>query len=79
MDHDPAVVKEMREKRTIVFKRNDPTDLALYGAVVEQDRAAQTVARQVGLKPDEVRRRAEYVREQMKEMLGESYKELLRE
>ena len=75
--HDPAVVRDVYERRREVLDKNDPTDIALYGAVVEQGRTARQVAMQADMQQKEVKRRAEYVRRQMQDALGEAYREIV--
>lgn len=76
--HDPAVAQDLYERRREVLDENDATDIALYGAVVEEGRSVRSVAVQSGLPTDEVERRVEYVRDQMKDALGDAYQSLIR-
>lgn len=75
--HDPAVVSDVYDQRREVLDGNDATDIALYGAIVEQGRSARSVAMQAGMKTEEAKRRAKYIRRQMQDALGDAYEEIV--
>jgi hypothetical protein len=67
--HDPAVFRNLLDKREEVFDENDIRDVALFIAHVQEGKSVRTLARQVGWDMNEIRSSIEYVRDQIKAVI----------
>lgn len=63
--YNPAVVRDLLDKREQVFDENDVRDVVLFVAHVQKGKSIRTLARQVGWEMDEVESSIQYVRDQL--------------